>query len=67
MEWDEESHVWVTYVPELANISTYGETEEEALEATRELIAGYLEAAEKEHIAPPSTPSRPPRIVEVEV
>ena len=54
LQWDEESAVWVTYVPELGNISTYAETEEEALAATREMILGYLEAAEKEHVQPHS-------------
>jgi predicted RNase H-like HicB family nuclease len=31
--------------------STYGSTREEALERTRELIIGYIEAARKEGIA----------------
>ena len=52
VEWDEESAVFVTHVPTLGNISTYGDTEAEALAATKELIEGYLEAAEKEHIKP---------------
>lgn len=50
LEWDEESEVFVTHVPALGNISTYGDTEEEALAATKELIEGYLEAAEKDHV-----------------
>jgi predicted RNase H-like HicB family nuclease len=54
LQWDDESAAWVTYVPELGNISTYGNTEEEALAATREMILGYLEAAEKENVKPHS-------------
>lgn len=50
LQWDDESRVWVTYVPELGNISTYADTEEQALAATREMILGYLEAAEKENV-----------------
>jgi predicted RNase H-like HicB family nuclease len=46
-----EDGVFVTYVPALDFASTCGPTREEALERTRELIAGYLEAAEREGIA----------------
>ena len=42
IEWDPEDQVWVTYVPVLDHLSTYGETREEALENTREAIIGYL-------------------------
>lgn len=30
MIWDAEEHVWVTHVPDLNNLSTYGSTREEA-------------------------------------
>jgi predicted RNase H-like HicB family nuclease len=50
IEWDTEESVWVTYVPALNHLSTYGESREEALDNTREAIAGYLEAAAKEHL-----------------
>jgi predicted RNase H-like HicB family nuclease len=53
MEWDPEDRVWVTYVPILNNLSTYGETYQQALEQTREAILGYLEAAEKEQLPLP--------------
>lgn len=43
-----EDGVFVTYVPALDFASTYGSTREEALERTRELITGYIEAARKE-------------------
>ena len=42
-----EDGVFVTYVPALDFASTYGATREEALVRTREMIAGYLEAADK--------------------
>jgi predicted RNase H-like HicB family nuclease len=46
MEWDAESGAWVTYVPELNGISTFGETQEEALENTRDMVVAYLQSAE---------------------
>ncbi len=51
--FDPDDNVWVTYVPSLDNISTFGDTREAALENTRELIVGYLEAAEKEGLPIP--------------
>jgi len=51
IEWDPDDRVWITYVPEIEYLSTFGETREQALEQTREAIIGYLEAAEKEGIA----------------
>jgi len=45
LEFDPDAKVWVTYVPALGHASTFGETRDEALENTRELILGYLEAA----------------------
>ncbi|MBI4492525.1 MAG: type II toxin-antitoxin system HicB family antitoxin [Chloroflexi bacterium] len=53
MEWDPESQAWVTYVPALNYLSTFGETREEALENTREAILGYLEAAAIEGVPVP--------------
>jgi predicted RNase H-like HicB family nuclease len=50
VRWDSKDAVWVTYVPELDDLSTYGETKAEALEKTREAVLGYLEAAAKEGI-----------------
>lgn len=50
VEWDPSEDVWVTYVPALDNLSTYGETCDEALAMTEEAIQGYLEAAAKEGI-----------------
>ena len=57
LEWDPTESVWVTYVPALNHISTYGDTREEALEQTREAIIGYLEVAEAECIPVPNVDS----------
>jgi predicted RNase H-like HicB family nuclease len=50
LEWDPDARAWVSYVPALNHLSTFGDTREEALANTREAILGYLEAAEKEGI-----------------
>jgi len=49
MEFDEESGVFVTYVKELHGISTYGATELDALNATAEMIRGYLSSMGGNH------------------
>ena len=54
LEWDSDDNVWVTYVPTLDFLSTYGDTKDEAIANTREAIVGYLEAALKEGISMPS-------------
>lgn len=54
LEWDSESQVWVTHVPALNDLSTFGDTKAQALENTKEAIIGYLEAAAKENIPVPS-------------
>jgi predicted RNase H-like HicB family nuclease len=53
LEWDSEASAWVTYVPSLNGLSTFGETRDEALANTREAILGYLEAAEREGLFSP--------------
>ncbi len=53
IEYDADDHVWVTTVPVLNYLSTYGDTRDKALEQTREAILGYLEAAAKEDIPVP--------------
>lgn len=63
LEWDPEADAWVTYVPTLNGLSTFGETKEEALTNTREAILGYLEAAEKEGLRLPD----PAELVDLEV
>ena len=54
LQWDSESQVWVTYVPVLDYLSTFGQTREEALAYTQEAILGYIEAAEKEGLPVPN-------------
>jgi len=51
VEWDDEEKVFITHVPALNNLSTFGETKDEALMNTREAILGYIEAAQKEGIS----------------
>jgi len=66
LEWDAEDLAWVTYVPALDFLSTFGETREEALANTREAILGYLEAAEKEGL-PVSPNNMEAELVSVEI
>lgn len=66
LEWDPTTHLWVTLVPSLATLSTYGETREEALEQTREAILGYLEAAAKAGLPVPDADVEP-EVVELKV
>lgn len=65
LEFDPEDECWVTFVPSLDDISTWGKSKEEALENTREAIAGYLEALNKEGL--PLPPNRSVEIAEVVV
>jgi predicted RNase H-like HicB family nuclease len=51
LEWDASERVWVSYVPALNHLSTYGDTRDDALAETKEAIVGYLEAAAKEGIS----------------
>jgi predicted RNase H-like HicB family nuclease len=46
MEHDEQSGSFVTYVKELHGMSTFGETELEALNSTAEMIRGYIKSME---------------------
>lgn len=66
IEWDPGDAVWVTYVPALGHLSTYGDTREEALAQTREAVLGYLEAADKEGLPLPDEQYQVD-IVEIEV
>ncbi|MDA8219512.1 MAG: type II toxin-antitoxin system HicB family antitoxin [Dehalococcoidales bacterium] len=66
VEFSPAEGVWVTYVPSLNHLSTFGQTREEALEETKEAILGYLEAAEKEGLPLPS-PDAEPEVVDLEV
>ena len=52
-ECDAQEHVWVSFVPEIGNISTYGDTLEEVVAHTREAVVGYLEAAAEHRLPVP--------------
>ena len=47
MERDKGTQSFVTYVKELHGISTFGDTEFDALEMTGEMIRGYIESMEE--------------------
>lgn len=64
--WDADDQVWVSYVPDLDNLSTYGETREEAVAQTRDAIEGYIEADAREGIPLPE-PSATTETVAVRV
>jgi len=49
MEFDEEAGVFVTFVKDLHGMSTYGSTELDALNATAEMIRGYVASMEANH------------------
>ena len=51
VEYDPADKAWVTYVPALDHLSTFGATRQEALANTREAILGYFEAAANEGIS----------------
>jgi predicted RNase H-like HicB family nuclease len=50
LEWDTKDQVWVSSIPVLGNLSTYGETLEEVIAQTREAILGYLETAAEQRL-----------------
>lgn len=52
LEWDPEAKVWVTYVPALNYLSTFGPTRDEALANTREAIELYLESIDELDLPP---------------
>jgi predicted RNase H-like HicB family nuclease len=54
LEWDNEDQVWVSHVPDLGGISTYGDTLEEVVAQTREAILGYLETASEQGLPLPA-------------
>jgi predicted RNase H-like HicB family nuclease len=64
MEWDEDAQAWVTFVPELSNISTYGKTQQKALEAASELIRGYLDSMQEQGLKIPLSPAAIRRVRE---
>jgi predicted RNase H-like HicB family nuclease len=65
LEWDAADEVWVSYVPALGHLSTYGDSRQDALAKTEEAILGYLEALAKEEMPLPVEVET--EIVELEV
>jgi predicted RNase H-like HicB family nuclease len=63
---EEQDGEFVAYVPALDFASTHGDTRDEALDRTRELILGFLEFAEKEGLAVP-VPASHTELAEVTV
>ena len=53
LEWDAETDAWVTYVPALDHLSTFGTTLEESLANTQDAILCWIEAAQKEGLPVP--------------
>jgi predicted RNase H-like HicB family nuclease len=49
MEYDPEAAAFVTYVKELHRMSSFGETENAALDNTVEMIRGYIKSMEANH------------------
>jgi antitoxin HicB len=66
LEWDPDESLWVTYVPALNHLSTYGETRESALTETKEAILGYIEASQAENLSVPDSDALV-EVAEVEV
>lgn len=58
MIWDAEERFWVTHVPDLNGLSTFGEMREEAIAMTKEAIELYLEVAREKGQAPPQPSSQ---------
>ena len=63
IEWDSKEQVWTAEVPALNNLSTYGDTYQEAADRCREAILGFLEASEKEGLAVPLAPAEAQMLV----
>jgi predicted RNase H-like HicB family nuclease len=64
MEWDSKTDSWVTCVPELNDISTFGATQEEALDHTREMVVGYIRSMQDVGLPLPLRPAAIRRILE---
>ena len=52
-DWDVDAQAWVSCVPSLGEISTFGDTLDEAVLQTREMVIGYLETMEGEGLPRP--------------
>ena len=58
MEYDPDAADFVTYVKELHRMSTFGETENAALDNTVEMIRGYIQSMEANRNKIPLVPSK---------
>jgi predicted RNase H-like HicB family nuclease len=58
MEFDADTGSFVTYIKELHRMSTFGESEMDALDNTAEMIRGYIQSMEANHKKIPLTPTR---------
>lgn len=65
VEKDAQQKVYVTYVPELGNISTFGETLEHALEYTRDLILTYIVSMDDDGLPLPFSKTETKRLRKV--
>lgn len=66
LEWDSDAAAWVTTVPALGGLSTFGVSRDEAIAHTREAILGYLEALRAEGLSAPVEDDRT-ELVEVTI
>jgi predicted RNase H-like HicB family nuclease len=57
MEHDDETESVITYVKELHGMSTFGDTERDALDNTGEMIRGYIQSMEANGKKIPLTPA----------
>jgi len=53
LDWDIDAQARVTCVPSLRGISTFGNTLDEAVFQTRDMVIGYLETLEGEGLPRP--------------
>ena len=57
MERDADTDSFVTFVKEMHGMSTFGDTEFEALQMTAEMIRGYIESMEERGMKIPLAPA----------
>ena len=55
MHWEDESRAWVTVIPHLGHLSTFGDTEQEALDNTAEMLLAWVESSEANGLKIPLT------------
>jgi predicted RNase H-like HicB family nuclease len=58
MQRDEATKSFVTYVKELHGMSSFSDTEQEALQMTAEMIRGYIESMEARGMPIPLSPAK---------